>query len=347
MVGVLALNAGCVRSAIARKLVEAPNRQKLPAQLQQMDDLFKKLEKDLPGMFDVPTIAQNWRVPREDQAEIAVACIEPADHKADVRLRIARGRTPALSFEFELNMGANVRPAKGTIILLHGVAMRKEAMLPWALHLAAAGYRTVLVDLRGHGHSTGGYITYGAREGDDLTAVLDSLAARNLLAGRVGVLGISYGAAIALQWAAREPRVAAAVAIEPYADAPSAIGGFFREVAGGPVRLLSPASFTAAVDKAAVEAGFSWDDVKVTDAVAKLTFPVLFFHGAHDNLLPVWHSARLRSFAKPGSRLVIRGEDDHFTLSMRLQPIAPQVTEWFDAQLAPGDNAPVAADADN
>src|SRR5207302_636031 len=73
---------------------------------------------------------------------------------------------------------------KATIFLLHGVMMSKESMLHWGFYLAEKGYRIVLVDLRGHGQSTGDVITYGAYEGDDLSQVLDELSQRKLIAGR-------------------------------------------------------------------------------------------------------------------------------------------------------------------
>src|SRR5262249_26780655 len=105
-------------------------------------------------------------------------------------------------------------PPRATIFVLHGIRDQKENVRSWAEHLTEAGYRAVLVDSRGHGRSSGEWLTYGVQESRDLSQVLDALA----VDGPVGVMGISYGAATAIEWAAREPRVKAAVAVAPFAS---------------------------------------------------------------------------------------------------------------------------------
>ena len=53
---------------------------------------------------------------------------------------------------------------RGTVILLHGYGLAQFAMVPWAIRLAQSGWRCVLVDLRGHGKSTGKKVYFGTRE---------------------------------------------------------------------------------------------------------------------------------------------------------------------------------------
>lgn len=339
VVGLSLINGGCVSALLSRKVVQAPNQQTLPKALANAD-ISKLLTKEDPELWrkvlDNPPISQGWRVATgAPAAEIAVVAIEPAEHEVKVTTTISRGRAVKINTDIKFVMSDKVRPAKGTIVLLHGICMTKESMLAWALYLSSAGYRTVLVDLRGHGASTGDYITYGYRERDDLVAVLDSLEKRGLSVGKVGVLGISYGAVMGMQWAARDPRVEAVVALAPFSEARRAVASFVRDVVGGPLSLLSPARLNAAIDQAAGQAGFAWKDVDVWDAVEKITHPVLFYHGAYDSLLPVWHSANLRSLARPGSRLVITPDDDHMTLAMRLEPMSAETLAWFDTHLAP------------
>jgi hypothetical protein len=63
---------------------------------------------------------------------------------------------------------------KATVFVLHGHADCKESFLPTAQAFKSAGYRAVLVDLRGHGHSSGEYLTFGVQESRDLVEVLDA-----------------------------------------------------------------------------------------------------------------------------------------------------------------------------
>src|SRR5207244_1942766 len=66
--------------------------------------------------------------------------------------------------------------ASWTVVLLHGYGVAQVARAPWAVRLAQEGWRCVLVDLRGHGKSTGRRIYFGLRESRDLSQLLDRLA---------------------------------------------------------------------------------------------------------------------------------------------------------------------------
>jgi hypothetical protein len=107
-------------------------------------------------------------------------------------------------------------PQRGTVVLLHDYGLQMEFMAVWAFELAQAGYRVILVDVRGHGQSTGQTVSYGKWETDDLRAMLDYLTGQRLCDRKVGVLGVGYGGWLALQWAARDSRVGTVVAIAPY-----------------------------------------------------------------------------------------------------------------------------------
>ena len=70
--------------------------------------------------------------------------------------------------------------ARGTVFVLYGVRDSKKSMRRWGDVVVGAGYRAMLVDLRGHGSSTGHVLSYGAREAEDLRRALDHLEARGL-----------------------------------------------------------------------------------------------------------------------------------------------------------------------
>jgi pimeloyl-ACP methyl ester carboxylesterase len=335
-------HSGCVNRVLARKLVQAPNQQTLPEALQKMDVRKKEMNEKYPNYWNDlfnSSPAQTFRIRvGAPPIDIVAVAIEPADHFVEVKRTVTGSprelkRTEETIWTFAV--GHTVRPAKGTIILLHGICMTKEVMLLWALHFGAAGYRTVIVDLRGHGESGGDFITFGERESADLARVLDHLEKKGLVQGKVGVMGISYGAAVGFLWAARDPRVGAVVALEPYSGARRAVGDFMREVVRGPISHLKPATVDALMDQAAKDAGFAWKVVSSYNSVALMSLPILFFHGAHDSLIPLWHSAELMGYAAPGSRLRIMPDDDHESLVFRLDPIGREALSWFDEKLKP------------
>jgi pimeloyl-ACP methyl ester carboxylesterase len=322
--------SGCanVNDLLARQIVEAPA--KLGTQEYAHDPAVIALFSH--------TYAQEWSVPvGPPEAEISVADIEPGDYHLDYKLTVdeATRRGNVRMHWVDLAPGAPRPAAKGTIVLLHGFQMSKEQMMHWGLFLAQQGYRTLLVDLRGHGESTGDWVTYGAVEQKDLRQVLDDAQRRGLAGGKVGVLGISYGAAVGIIWAAHDPRVGALVALEPYSDPQRVV----REFARGKLKYeffwVSDARITAALARAEQLANFSWRDANVTAAAEQAKIPILFYHGAKDTWVPLYHSQVLESVAPPGSKLVVMPDDDHITLSLRLGPMADEVAAWFDAQLAP------------
>jgi pimeloyl-ACP methyl ester carboxylesterase len=322
------LLCGCASAVLAPKIVTAPNKSQAQA-----------------GMFaDNPEArvtlgqiyAQMLRVPvGPPSAEIAVGVIEPGDYHYEHTLSVQRNATPGPAYQVNTRWDSLAHNApriepRGTIILLHGFWMNKNTILHWGIHLAQAGYRTIPVDLRGHGASTGSWVTFGAVETDDLKQLLDALQQRGLAGERIGVLGISYGASVALLWAARDPRVATVVALEPFSDARTAIRQYARAMLSPAVnRAISDRSIAAASARAARMAGFRWSDVDVMEAVDRATVPILFVHGEKDTVIPLEHSQRLQLRAPPGSRLITRPEEDHFSLSMQLDGISTDVVEWF------------------
>jgi pimeloyl-ACP methyl ester carboxylesterase len=329
--GVLVLLAlalsGCATEVLARKMVQAPNRNGAP-----------RIATDPKAPF-AKTYSHAFRVHvGPPAAELSVAVLEPGDYnlKYDLELKKAPGGGGTANYKINWSFPApdapRLRP-KATVFLLHGILVSKEYMIHWALFLAQKGYRTVIVDLRGHGQSTGEWITFGAVERTDMKQVLDELGRRGLADGPVGVLGVSYGAAVGIDWAAIDPRVGSVVALEPFSDPRKAIVEFSRGYAPQQVKGISDAQFAVAEVRAAHIAGFSWDDADVLRSIARLRVPVLLFHGADDTWISPSHSQRLLASAPAGSRLEMEKGDNHLTLSIRLGPMADEADAWFDSHL--------------
>lgn len=115
---------------------------------------------------------------------------------------------------------AKTQPAKGTMVILHGLGESKVNYMTTADLLARKGYDAVLIDLRCHGKSTGECITLGAKEKDDVQAMLDAMVEAKLVAAKpVTMVGVSFGAVTALLCAAENPNVVGVLAIAPWANA--------------------------------------------------------------------------------------------------------------------------------
>jgi alpha/beta superfamily hydrolase len=114
------------------------------------------------------------------------------------------------------------RPSRNgaSVLMLSGGGSNRMSALDQAEILVRHGYGVLVYDPRGSGESGGSVNSYGWGWEKDAAAALDFLAARtDVEPGRVGVLGLSTGADIAIDIAARRSDVAAVVA-----DGAAAIG---------------------------------------------------------------------------------------------------------------------------
>lgn len=331
--GAALLLSGCVSSILAKRAVTAPNQQRPPRVVWDAD-----YARHVDQLY-----TQVWRVKvGPPAAEISVAVLEPGDYKFHYAIELKQNdkghQWLAPKFDWTVPERATAAPlaAKGTLLLLHGYMDSKENVLHWALVLAEAGYRCVLVDFRGQGRSTGDVISFGAFEVPDLARVVDDLQQKGLVPDRLGVLGVSYGASMGLLLAARDPRIGAVVALEPFSDAETAVVEFAHGVAPKEAARISEATFKAGVAGAARRGKFSWAEGDVLAAMERVKVPVLFYHGAKDRWLSPDNSRRLAAKATAGSQLVILPDDDHILLSMRLGSIVPDVRMWFDRNLGGG-----------
>jgi pimeloyl-ACP methyl ester carboxylesterase len=322
------LLTACVSSILARKVVAPPNK------------------SGITGLFTDTAIVKNaplafsevWSVKiATPPADIVVASIEPGDYgfQYDLAMEYPEGQLPRIArFNAWWSPAAERKPlpaSKGTLLFVHGYLQDKRLLTPWALRLAEEGYRCVVVDLRGHGSSTGRHISFGAFEARDLSAVIDDLGARGWDVSRVGLLGVSYGASVALLTAGRDPRIGAVVAFEPFASAERAVPELMRSVFAAQARGISDRQFAAAHLKQARIAGFDWSEADIPAALASTRAPVLFLHGEADTWLSPEHSRALMAHAPAGSRLMLVPRDNHVTLPLQLRTFERDVIGWFDA----------------
>jgi pimeloyl-ACP methyl ester carboxylesterase len=264
-------------------------------------------------------------------ARLNYRVVEPANYRLQLTStnRLKHGR-PHFTFNFHTTMpgqtNAWTAAPRGTVVLLHGYGLAQFAMTPWAMRLTEDGWRCVLVDLRGHGNSTGRRIYFGVRETLDLSQLLDALARDGPVAEPVVAIGESYGAAVALRWQTVEPRLASVVAIAPYAVLSNAILNICRDyVAWLPTGLVKSGlrKLPAVLQ---VEPG----ELDTTTAMARSPVVALFVAGSEDKIAPPTDVQSLFEQATTGSELLTIAHATHEALPYYLNELTPPVLAWLD-----------------
>jgi len=331
------MTPGCVtQNMAARMITTAPNRQYTPSPPPELAKFWDHLNKGGgPGRFQYLKLKIG-----PPPAQLAVAELPPGDY----HIRFISGiRTnwedkKFLTMKFATVTNFTFKPLKepATIVILHGYMLYKETMAPWASALAQAGYRVVLVDLRGHGKSTGDTVTYGKYETHDLIQMLDQLQARGLCDEKVGVLGLSYGATLALHWAAADPRIQTVVAIAPYDDPEQAAKRLAKELKIP----VSPKTLNSAMDIAARRLDLKWSDWSGDRAAKNLKTPALYIGGGHDRISLPSEIQKMTKDSPPGSQEIMVPDVNHFVLGYLLHELAVPVENWFAGHLETATEKP-------
>ena len=269
---------------------------------------------------------------------------DPGDYVLDYAYRPDGTQHGRMQFDLDFAVPRRTPIApRGTVVLLHGWMMDGGSLLPWSLQLAQAGYRTITLDLRNHGRSGAAPSGYGQREARDVADAITALRERGEVVGPLHLMGVSYGAATAI-FSARElgMQVDNVIAIESFDNA----GGAIRDMVP---HMLDKAPETLAqqfthrwlrwrMDDAALERAIAsasdtlqlrLDRVDVGAALAQVPSCVLLLHGREDQHVPVAHGRALAAAAPRAHYIEVAGED-HISLPMRLDLLAPTVIDWLD-----------------
>jgi uncharacterized protein len=131
-------------------------------------------------------------------------------------------------------------PARGLVILCHGVDSHAMEMLWPASVFNRYGLSTLIFDFRGRGESDAALCTIGYRETDDLLAAVKYVRSRpDTKALPIGVYGMSEGAAVAIMGAGRCEDIRAVVAESPFARLDRAVDNHYRSAFGSAGMLLA------------------------------------------------------------------------------------------------------------
>jgi pimeloyl-ACP methyl ester carboxylesterase len=191
-------------------------------------------------------------------------------------------------------------PARGTVVYLHGVADCKIDGIRFAKLMHDEHYNVFLYDARRHGQSGGRFCTYGYYEKHDVVKIIDYLVSRGDIAlGKIGLFGTSMGAAVALQAAAIDRRIAAVVAENSFATLRSIFDDYQKRMIQLPFHYLR----NVVIVRSELLAKFKASDVSPLEAVRAVRIPVLVIYGTDDRLIKHTYSVSLYEHANQPKEL--------------------------------------------
>ena len=191
---------------------------------------------------------------------------------------VENGKTRLAAWYF-----ANPRGEKCAVVLLHGFTGNKATVLIAAPLFWNRGCDLLFYDLRGHGASSRGLLTYGVVDTKDELAAVDWLEHRTGLAdGQVGLIGWSYGAATSLQAAAARQDLGFVIADASY----SSLESIASVQAGRQFGSWAKAFVPGALFIAGLRANFDPSDASPEQAIRGLKTPTLLIHSTTDEFTP-------------------------------------------------------------
>lgn len=267
LASVLVLCAGCATDDYARKIIE-------------YNTTAGRVLQDLAGsgvqLIQQKQIDAQRRIPAPDKAEMDVYVIKAKPDPSGQR-----------------------KGALGTMVILHGLTGSKWEFPYFGAGqvLSKKGYDVVLMDLRSHGRSGGKYVTYGAMEKNDVKAVIDSLLKEGMINDSIYVFGATLGGAVAIQYAAIDPRCKGVLAMTPYKDMASIARRWMPMT-------MSDEDFQKVMTRAGEIAAFNPAEASSVEAAKKLHCPLLLVHGVIDLSVPFDHSQAIYDAATGTKKLL-------------------------------------------
>jgi pimeloyl-ACP methyl ester carboxylesterase len=230
----------------------------------------------------------------------------------DARTEVSHGHVAAAD-GVRIAWTLEARPGRGHVVIVcPGFFKSKDTPTFEGMRRALAADTDILtMDFRGHGRSEGAY-TFSSRERADLEAVLSLAQARY---ARIGVLGFSMGAAIAINTISRQPGgVCSLISV----GGPSS----FDEIE---FRWWTSQAIRNGLEGLERGAGFRPGPVwlakeRPIDRIADCRVPILIVHGDQDQIVGVEHARRLYPAAGMPKALQIVPGGSHAEALFRRDP---------------------------
>ncbi len=191
-----------------------------------------------------------------------------------------------------------------------------------------------MVDLRGHGRSTGDHITYGVIESHDLILVTNWLQRNGLCGDTIGVYGFSYGAATAIEYAGADRRVSTVVALASFATLADEAPHLGKTLLPIPGLFFSDAFYSEILASGGKLAAFNPDAASPLAAITHTHAHILLLHGDLDMIIPIRSSMQLRDAAPQNTELHILRARGHLIAPLDLGgEVTAAARKWFGTYL--------------
>ena len=201
--------------------------------------------------------------------------------------------------------------SKGIIILVHGIGGCKEHFLGLAKELSSKGIESIIFDGRAHGRSGGEFCTYGFKERNDISKIVDKIKTKNPNL-RIGIWGNSLGGAIAIQTLEIEKRIDFGIIESTFTELDKIVYDYKKRILKGiGIKYLSD----YALKRASQIADFNSDEVKPIESVKNIEQSILIAHGDADKNISVEYGKKLfENLKSDDKRIEIIKDGGHFNL---------------------------------
>jgi fermentation-respiration switch protein FrsA (DUF1100 family) len=230
-------------------------------------------------------------------------------------------------------VGWYIRSQNGAVVMVqHGYKGNRMDMLEEVAILHKHGYGVLVTSVRAHDLSDGELITFGYYEVQDLEAWYQFLLTQeDVDTGRVGILGNSMGASLAIQYAAGNENIRAVAVQSAFSSMDDTVSTSVEGFTGLPAFPFGP----LIVFWAEVELGGDSSFINARDWIVDLSpRPILLLHGGKDPLIAQDSAEKLFEAAGEPKELWFEPEIGHAEFDTVIpEEFERRVVGFFDRYL--------------
>ena len=233
-------------------------------------------------------------------------------------------------------------PAPG-IIFCHGfTGTRIEShrlFVHAARELCKRGFVALRFDFRGSGESEGLFqdMTISGEIKDLRTAISWIMKRREILKGKIGVIGLSLGGVIAVLTAARDSRIKAVSLWSTPAELEEIFKGFSNQLGPNLINKLLEQGYLDWVSGDRIGRGvMEVLKYNIVEEVSKISpRPLLITHGTRDPLVPLWHAEKIYEGAgEPKEKFFVEGADHTYNRWDWQWAVIRHTADWLEKALS-------------